>query len=188
MELLNLDALGCIIAPLPFLSGLSLPVAPLPGQREGAEAFLSAPAFACQEVPGSLEALLALCVFQPLGFRECRGSLLPGRRSKVEGTLCTSGKQHTQRRVVRGQREATQAAGLGAAGTSRTLPGGSPFPPAPQAQPPTSQNFLISSVSSRYSLAEAKMCSLVTTPWALQGRRRKPNCQQHSQQASHAFL
>ena len=126
----------------------------------------SAPAFACQEVPGSLEALLALCVFEPLGFRECRGSLLPGRRSKVEGTLCTSGKRHTKT-CCKGAGRGNPGSWAGVAGPSQTLPGGSPFPPASQAQPPRPQNFFIFSVSSRCNWAEAKTCSPGAAPQAL---------------------
>lgn len=55
------------------------------------------------------------------------------------------------------------AAGLGAAGTSQALLGGSLFPPVSQAQPPRPQNFSFS-VLSRYHLTEAKTCSPVATP------------------------
>lgn len=73
----------------------SRPVAPLPGHQERAQALLPG---------GSWEALLALSVFQPLGSGVCRESLLPGTRSKVEGTLCPPGSS-AQRRLVRGREQ-----------------------------------------------------------------------------------
>lgn len=74
-----------------------LEVAPLPARGQGAEALLCAGA----RLPGGarkLGSITGLCVFEPLGCGKRGGPLLPGRCSKVEGTLCTRvrGKQHTK--------------------------------------------------------------------------------------------
>lgn len=76
-----------------------LEVAPLPERGQGAEALLCASA----RLPGGarkLGSITGLCVFEPLGCGKHGGPLLPGRCSKVEGTLCTRVRGKQQQRLL----------------------------------------------------------------------------------------
>lgn len=136
-----------------------LKAVPPGGTSPRAEAFLSAPALVCQEVQRHYWSSV---YSSPLASGSIKDPSFPGDAPRWRGLSVLRGSG-TQRRLVWGQGEATQAAGLGASGTSQTLPEVSPFSAA-SLRP---KNFWIVWISSRYSLAEAKMCSPVAAPQAL---------------------